>query len=521
MDAIELAKLLSDRTAGPGFGIPGGGYVLDVIDAMEANGRSFITTGFEGSGALMAGAIGRLSGSPGLAMSIKGPGFANLAAGLATCHLEALPVIAAIEAYGFNTPNSKQHKKLGHHGIAHDVAKAYIGLDKGSKEIASICDAASAERPGPAILEMANTGDPSEDHDLRITEAPRETFSDTDTFYRTLDAAAAPVLIAGALASRLKLMDELGELKIPVFTTAGAKGAIDERRAAAAGVFTGAGAKLAPETTILAKADLVVGIGLRASEVLSIDTLPCPMISIDAVAPEAPELYDACVPVKEVGRTLNILASKEWGLELIDTSMERMRTELLGGDFLPAHCFQIIRRTLANEYRLVLDTGHFCTVGEHLGEVSAPDRYLSSAMGRSMGAALPLAIGGAIHSAECGSELPTILAIGDGGIGMYFFELRIAVARKLPVLTIFFSDGAFGSIRSAAKVKGATERPLLISSPSWRKSADALGMWSACASNEQEFADALQSWHPNEGPGFIEVTFPPDPYRDMTIDLRH
>ena len=193
------------------------------------------------------------------------------------------------------------------------------------------------------------------------------------------------------------------------------------------------------------------------------------------------------------------------------------RKTLLGAPFLPAHCFDAVTDRFGTDMRLVLDTGHFCTIGEHLGVVAAPDRYLSSAMGRSMGAALPLAVGGAIHDAG----LPTVLAIGDGGIGRFFAELRIAVARKLPLLVLLMRDGAFGSIRSAAHAKGLTEAPLVMGAASWRGAGDGIGMWTAEAGDEQALGDALAGWMPADGPGLIEIGFPADLYRDMTAGLRN
>ncbi len=505
----RVAKILAERTVGPSFGIPGGGPSLALIDIMTAAGRPFITTHFEGSAALMAGAVGRLSGAPGLAMAIKGPGFANMAAGLATCRLEALPVVAAVEAYGHDVGPIKQHKRLGHAGIADDVAKAHVSLAASTDEITLACASAGEETPGPVILELAETSTGKMD-------TPKKPSTNQTEFFRLLTQAKTPVVIAGTLAIRYGVGAALESLDIPVFTTAAAKGVVDERRVNAAGIFTGAGADLAPETQLMPGADLVVGIGLRAQELLSLDAITCQIISVEAVSPAAPNRYAALVSPGELTETFAALAGKSWGLDELVTAKANLANALLGAPFLPAHCFSALGARFGTGYRLVLDTGHFCTIGEHMTPVAAPDRYLSSAMGRSMGAALPLAIGGALHDAE----IPTVLAIGDGGIGMFFSELRIAVAHRLPILVLFMRDGAFGSIRSAAKARGLNEAPLIIGQPSWRGAAEGIGLQSTAADDEQSFVDALREWRPADGPGLIEVGFPADPYRDMTSTLR-
>lgn len=509
MQAASLAKILGDRVAGPSFGIPGGGPVLELIDALETAGTQFVTTHFEGSAALMAGAVGRLSGRPGLAMSIKGPGLANLASGLATCRLEAMPLIAAVEAYDRDTDMARQHKRLDHDGFIRAVAKAHAGLDHPAEEIASVCDAAARETPGPVLLELAATP-------MAPTGAHFQAKPNAEALLELAAKAERPVVISGTLAGRLGLGAKLGALNIPVFTTAAAKGVVDERLPVAAGVFTGAGKALSPEAKLLASTDLVVGIGLRANEILSLDAIECRLVSIEAERPEAPERYAALGLPDDAPRLLDTLAFHRWGLDELAVAKQAMRDALLGTQFLPAHCFEAATTHFGADMRLVLDTGHFCTIGEHLGVVSAPDRYLSSGMGRSMGAALPFAIGGAIYDAG----LPTVLAIGDGGIGMFFAELRIAVARKLPLLILFMRDGAFGSIRSAAHAKGLTEAPLTMTGATWRGAADGIGLWTAAAPDEQGLRDALAEWRPGDGPGMIEIGFDADLYRDMTDNLR-
>ena len=61
------------------FGVPGGGPSLQLADVLERRGVKFITTAHETTAALMAGAVGRQTGAPALALSIKGPGFINFA----------------------------------------------------------------------------------------------------------------------------------------------------------------------------------------------------------------------------------------------------------------------------------------------------------------------------------------------------------------------------------------------------------------------------------------------------------
>ena len=87
-----LAQEIAERKVNHIFGIPGSGASLFLLDALEKYDVRFHLTHFEGSGAIMAGAIGKLSGQRGVAISIKGPGLTNMLPGLAACALESFPI---------------------------------------------------------------------------------------------------------------------------------------------------------------------------------------------------------------------------------------------------------------------------------------------------------------------------------------------------------------------------------------------------------------------------------------------
>jgi len=498
----DLAKIAD----GLAFGIPGGGASLEVADAVERQGGRFHTTRFEGSAALMAGAVGRLRGSPGVAVSIKGPGLANLAAGLATAWLEDLPVVAIAEAFGKSEVAARMHKRLDHSTLVGAITKGRCGIDD-SAGVARLASLAAAERPGPVLIELSDTASyfpPS------AALAPR----DTDAVLRAIEGAQRPVVVAGGLAARRGLSDALNSLSVPVFSTAGAKGVVDETRPYAAGVYTGVGRELAPEHAIIADADLVVGIGLRTHEVLAAG-LPVPFINVDDLDAAPGFSLSAVAPIDAAPRILaGLRESANWGRSEIAGSRDRMRTALLDGPFLPAQVFAALAEQLPR-CSMVLDTGFFCTIGEHIWEVSAPELYLSSGQGRSMGAALPMAVAAALYR----PEVPTVLAIGDGGIGMFMTELTLAVTERLPLLVLFLSDGTYASVRDRAVWRGLAQRPLISPDLNWIEIASGMGFAADRVATAADVSRFVQRWN-GAGPAFLDVRFDPEPYRTMTTKLR-
>jgi acetolactate synthase I/II/III large subunit len=75
------------------FGIPGA-KVDQVFDSLVDGGPELIVCRHEQNAAFMAAAVGRLTGTPGVALVTSGPGTSNLATGLLTANTEGDPVVA-------------------------------------------------------------------------------------------------------------------------------------------------------------------------------------------------------------------------------------------------------------------------------------------------------------------------------------------------------------------------------------------------------------------------------------------
>ncbi|MFW5858092.1 MAG: thiamine pyrophosphate-dependent enzyme [Planctomycetota bacterium] len=342
-----------------------------------------------------------------------------------------------------------------------------------------------------------------------------------DAVRTAIDRAERPAVIAGTLAIRRGWHDWLNGLGVPVFSTAAAKGVVDETRPHAAGVYTGVGQPLSPEAVLLQDADLVIGLGLRHSEVLSAAALPCPAVNIDCAGPEhwngfgftavaAPSdaLVDqlrACLSDRQPDGTAERIAG----------CRTAMLTRLRGEAFLPAQAFEALSSTLPDA-GFVMDTGLYCTVGEHVLQARTPQTCLLAGQSRYMGTGIPMALG----AAAVAPDRPTVAIVGDGGIAMAVGELKLAVELELPLLVVLMSDGNLGTLRPRARKDGLTEAPMRIDQPSWRAVLDGMGIPGAAAATGQELADALAGIGPIKAPRYLELTFDPDHYITMCDGVR-
>lgn len=514
----QLAHEIASRGVKHVFGIPGSGPSLTLLDALEKRGVSFHLTHFEGAAVLMAGTIGRLSGRSSLAVSVKGPGLSNMVPGLTACALEAFPVISISEAYPPGAPPEMVHKRIDHEKLLFGVAKGVRFLSNAGPSFAELAEWAECEVPGPVHLNIASV---SQEDPKPRADFPREEHNSglSVKALTLLTNSSRPVIIAGTLAVRRRWSEYLNKASIPVFSTAAAKGVVDETLPHAAGVFTGMGGHRVPEQTILGQADLVVGIGLRHNEVLNVKPFDCPGIQIDPLKDKAAfgfRFTEYCPGTfAQLDKLFSVLYGKGWGLSELNACLGNLREFMVGNAFLPGHVYNCIEGHFNHKARLVLDTGNFCIVGEHTWRVPRPEWYVASGQGRYMGVGLPQGIGAAIYD----SEVPTVVFTGDGGVGMFVAEVKLAVHNKLPLLIVLLSDSYLGTIRGASLKRRLTQHPVTIQQPSWIHVMDGLGVPSVRVKTVNDLQNTLAYWDMT-GPLFLEVPFAPDSYQKMTEGIR-
>jgi acetolactate synthase I/II/III large subunit len=512
-DIARLAEAITSHGVTRLFGVPGSGVTLSLIDALEKRGIAFHLTHFEGAGALMAATVGRLSGRAGVSLSIKGPGLANAVPGIAAAWFEAYPLVHLTEAFPPGSPVSQAHKRMDQAALVAPITKASRFSAKDGPSFTSLAHFACAEEPGPVLFELAPSA-PARAEALPEIVTRRE---DGTRARESLRNAQRPIVIAGALALRAGLGAALARLTCPVFSTAAVKGIVDEHAATAAGPWTGVGLELTPEQVLLPQADLIIGIGLTAREALKCAPFKVPYIAVEAV--DTPGT-DAFAPAARIGlgdasAALDLIAGKSWGLDELKGILDRLQARMEEG-FLPGAVFRVIDDHFQRRLRMVMDTGYFCTIGEHAWRAASADLCLLSGQGRYMGTGLPMALGAALHD----PSVPTVLVTGDGGVAMYLAEAKLAAQHKLPLLIVLMTDNAFGSIRTRAIKDRLTQKPLVMDGKSWVATFDSLGIPGTRADNIGAVEQALAAWTPRNGPAFLEIPFEPDAYEAMVAGIR-
>src|SRR4051812_35945849 len=107
------------------FGVPGA-KIDAVFDALEDGGPRLIVCRHEQNAAFMAAAVGRLTGTPGVALVTSGPGTTNLATGLVTANTEQDPMIAICGAVGRADRLKRTHQSMNAAAMLASITK-YTG----------------------------------------------------------------------------------------------------------------------------------------------------------------------------------------------------------------------------------------------------------------------------------------------------------------------------------------------------------------------------------------------------------
>ncbi|MFQ3671897.1 MAG: thiamine pyrophosphate-binding protein, partial [Verrucomicrobiia bacterium] len=138
------------------FGIPGA-KVDAVFDVLVDHGPRLVLCRHEQNAAFMAGAVGRLTGRPGVCLATSGPGASNLVTGLATATTEGDPVVAMGGAVTRAELLKQTHQSMDTVNLFRPVTKFSAEVDAPEtipEVVANAFRAAVSPRPGAAFLSL-------------------------------------------------------------------------------------------------------------------------------------------------------------------------------------------------------------------------------------------------------------------------------------------------------------------------------------------------------------------------------
>lgn len=538
MKEITFAELLVSAIAASGvkriFGLPGGGSSLDIIEAAAERGIDFVLTRTESAAVMMAAATAELSGTPGVALTTKGPGVANAANGVAYASLDRSPVILITDGFNAVQQTYVTHQVFDQQALLHPLTKGFsrFSKDTTADDVRSLFDLAMTPPFGAVQIEI--TGDIAKSKistpDVEfVTTRAMPTLDEVAIADASelLGNASRPVVIVGLEAREKQAATEIKRLvealNCPVLTTYKAKGVIPDSHAQYVGIFTGGAA----EEECVARADLVVLCGVDPVEFVLLPwRYDAPVID---VAPGRHEVHYTAVTTgvygsiaEHLARLVPICRTSTWLDEETSGLRERMQDRLQypGGSGLgPQQVVELAMdeaKELGINPRVTVDAGAHMFSAMAFSRCEAPCDVLISNGLATMAFALPAAIAASLHE----PERPVIAFTGDGGLLMCLGELLTAVQQQTRIIVIVFNDESLSLIDIKQQQRKLPPRGVRWGRPDFAQTMTGLGGRAFLANDRSEYKGALAAAMSEKGPALIDVHIDSSGYAAQLKALR-
>jgi acetolactate synthase I/II/III large subunit len=259
------------------FCVPGESY-LAVLDAFHDSDLSVTVCRQEAGASIMAEAIGKLTGRPGVCFVTRGPGATNGAHGIHIAQQDSTPLIMFVGQVARDTREREAFQELDYRAVFGSMTKWTTEIDDPARVPEIVSRAfytATNGRPGPVVIAI-----PEDMLVERIAVPDAPAFAAVETspgpdamakFAEMLSAARAPIMLLGGSRWSQDACDRLARFaqkySLPVCTTFRRGHLFDQTHPCYAGdVGIGPSPKLLERVK---SSDLVVLIGGRLGELPS------------------------------------------------------------------------------------------------------------------------------------------------------------------------------------------------------------------------------------------------------------
>lgn len=531
--AQVLVRSLEARDVRYVFGIPGA-KIDAVFDALHDSQIKTVVCRHEQNAGFIAGALGRITGIPGVAIATSGPGCSNLATALATANTEGDPVVAIGGAVPSVSALKRVHQSLDTMALFRPIAKYVAEIDSPetiSETVANAFRIAQSPRAGAAFI--------SARADIMGGEAPEDILTPVGVSAlggadpQAIAQAAAkiahahlPVVLLGLAASRpsaaTAIRDLLQKTGLAVVGTYQAAGVVPRT------LFKQFGGRVGlfhnqPGDQLLDAADLIVTIGYDPIEYepgLWNEGKKRPVIHVDecdadidrAYRPEICLVGDIAATVRALADTLPPLRldGQQRFLQALAAEREefsRVAAHMNGSPIHPMRIVHELQQLVDDDTTICSDMGSFhIWMARHLYSFR-PRQILMTNGQQTLGVGLPWAI-----AASLARPNDKVLSIsGDGGFLFSAMELETAVRLKCHFVHLVWVDGSYDMVKfqevaKYGRASGVDFGPVDI--VTYAQAFGAAGMRIRCA---DEIAPILKSAMSMEGPVLVEVAVD---YRD-------
>jgi acetolactate synthase-1/2/3 large subunit len=511
------------------FGYPGGA-VIPIFDVLYESPIRYIQTKHEQGAAHMADGYARSTGKVGTIIATSGPGATNLVTGLATAHMDSVPLVAFTGQVKSHLIGNDAFQEADVTGVTRPICKHNI-LVKRVEDLGRVVreayHIARTGRPGPVVVDIAVDattdrieGEPNLEMDLpgykpRIAGNPRQIRAAAEA----INAAERPVLYVGGGVILANASDELRAVaekgKLPTTTTLLGMGAIDETGPLALkmlGMHGSAAANYAVQNC-----DCLISVGARFDDRVTGDLSTfapkAKIIHIDVDPASISKNVTVDIPV--VGDAKGILAAMLEHIQPRDRSpwMEQIEQWKKAYPFAyapsgpgepikPQRVIELLGEMTDHDAIVATGVGQHQMWAAQFYGWKRPRQILTSGGLGTMGYGVPAAIG-----AQFGNPGKTVIDIdGDGSYTMTMVEVITAVRYQQPAKFIVLDNDYLGMVRQWQELfydkrYSGVDHPC----PDFVKIAEGFGAKGIRVGDDSELADGIREMLKAEGPVVLHV----------------
>ena len=461
-----IIECLKEQGVDTVFGYPGG-TILNVYDALYKHSDEIhhVLTSHEQGASHAADGYARATGRVGVCMATSGPGATNLVTGIATAHMDSIPMVAitANVATGLLGRDSFQEV---------DIAGVVMPITKYSMIVKDIHDLAPAIRRAFTIAQSGRPGpvlvDVTKDVTAAVTEytyqeptpiAPYTAEmleSDLDQAAKLISEAEKPFIFVGGGAITSGAAEELRKfahtINSPVTDSLMGKGAFSGEDELYTGMLGMHGTKTS--NLGVTKCDLLITVGARFSDRVTGNTAKfaqnAKIIQIDVDAAEINKnikvdcsiIGDVKEVLKELNKKIHPKNHDAWVKEVEDMKAKyplKYNQEGLTGPYVIEELYRVTK----GDAIVVTDVGQHQMWAAQYYKYKEPRTLITSGGLGTMGYGLGAAIG-----AKFGRPDKVVVNIaGDGCFRMNMNEVATAARNNLPLIEIVINNHVLGMVR--------------------------------------------------------------------------
>lgn len=525
---ISGAKIIMETLIEQGvdvvFGYPGG-QVINIFDELyQYQDRiHHVLTAHEQGASHAADGYARATGKVGVVIATSGPGATNLVTGIATAHLDSVPMVAITGNVPCSLIGRDSFQEVDIMGVTMPITKHNFIV----KDVTKLADTlrlafriAKSGRPGPVLVDIPK--------DVQINQCEF-------TPQAAVSEAAKPLASEEALVAAAQM---LSEAKRPYIYCGGGvlSGnaseevvALSEKLDAPIGCsmmgisavpvkhpqFLGMQGMHGHYASSMAEheSDLILAVGARFSDRATGNKLKfAPNAKIIHIDIDNAELQKNITvelgiegDIKDALARLTALVEEQklpkWQKRIAELRAEENAMPQSAKTLTPYRIIDIISEITTPETIVATDVGQHQMWTAQRYPFAKPRTFISSGGLGTMGFGMGAAMGAQMATGE-----RVVLITGDGSFGMNLNELATAVSNQIPMVIVIMNNGVLGMVRQWQTLffNKHYSNTTLARQTDFVKLAEAFGAKGMRAATPEEFTEAFRTAFAENGPVVID-----------------